>query len=145
MLQLSDWVVLHFLYIFCLVIPNGSVADHPMDDDLQGDIEHYSVQKQITRRLNKKSPGFLSAVRIIWEATRAEMIDRLRKSSVESVPDADAGADANAAAVKAAGQGAGTGDEESGGIDRAAFVCLMIKVHYLIICPPVRFRFGSSE
>lgn len=115
-----------------------------MDDDLQGDIEHYSVQKQITRRLNKKSPGFLSAVRIIWEATRAEMVDRLRKSSVESVPDAIAVAVANGdvdgdAAVKVEGQGASPGEGGSCGIDKAAFVCLMIKVHYLIICPPVRF------
>ena len=85
----------------------------------QGDIDHYSIQKQITRRQNKKSPGFVSAVRMIWEATRAEMIARLGDSF-----DAD------------------DNEQDGPGIDKAAFVCLMVKVHYLIICPPVRFRLG---
>ncbi|CAM9437320.1 unnamed protein product, partial [Scytosiphon promiscuus] len=82
---------------------------------LEGDIEYYSVEKQITRRQNKKSPGFLSAVRIIWDATRAEM--------------------------------ASTSEEPSaiGGIDQAAFVCLMVKVHYLVICPPVDRAVAQSN
>lgn len=33
---------------------------------------------------------------------------------------------------------AGADEEDVPGIDKAAFVCLMVKVHYLIICPPVR-------
>eukprot|EP00903_Cladosiphon_okamuranus_P015163 g14021.t1 len=81
---------------------------------LEGDIDHYSIQKQITRRQNKKSPGFLSAVRMIWDATRAEMVARLGGSC-----------------------GAGGNEVDAPGIDKAAFVCLMVKVHYLIICPPV--------
>lgn len=112
-----------------------------MDDDWQGDIEHYSVQKQITRRLNKKSPGFLAAVRMIWEATRAEMVDRLGTPSVVSVPD---GGDGAAVKMEEQGSGVVAGEEESCGIDKAAFVCLMVKVHHLIICPPVRFHIDSS-
>lgn len=56
---------------------------------------------------------------MIWDATRAEMVARLGGSC-------DAGGD----------------EEDASGIDEAAFVCLMIKVHYLIICPPVRFWLG---
>eukprot|EP00752_Nemacystus_decipiens_P002503 g2352.t1 len=81
---------------------------------LEGNIDHYSIQKQITRRQNKKSAGFLSAVRMIWDATRAEMVARQGEPC-----------------------DVGGGNDDSPGIDKAAFVCLMVKVHYLIICPPV--------
>lgn len=86
-----------------------------MHNKSQGNIDHYSIQKQITRRQNRKSPGFVAAVGMIWEATRAEMVGRM-------------------------GGSCDAGGHEDGvpGIDKAAFVCLMVKVHYLIICPPVR-------
>lgn len=100
---------------------------------LQGDIEHYSVQKQITRRLNKKSPGFLSAVGMIWNATRAEMTSRSGEPSVAAAP-----CPPTSATKGAGGGGDGFVDQEADGIDEVAFVCLMVKVHYLIICPPVR-------
>lgn len=118
---------------YLLLSPEPALSSNTpsIDNDLQGDIEHYSIQKQITRRLNKKSPGFLSAVRMIWEATRAEMVDRLHKSLVASVPS-DGDGDGTGAG------GSGGAEDGSCGIDKAAFVCLMVKVHYLIICPPVR-------
>lgn len=34
--------------------------------------------------------------------------------------------------------GADGDEEDASGIDKTAFVCLMVKVHFLIICPPVR-------
>lgn len=40
---------------------------------------------------------------------------------------------------------AGGDEEDAPGIDKAAFVCLMVKVHYLIICPPVRFGLGWMQ
>ncbi|CAN0062943.1 unnamed protein product [Ectocarpus sp. 13 AM-2016] len=120
-------------------------ADHEMGEGqqdptkrptLEGDIEHYSVQKQITRRLNKKSPGFLSAVGMIWNATRAEMISRLGEPLVAAAPASGPSPPA-VATQGAGGDGDGVVDQDASGIDEAAFVCLMVKVHYLIICPPV--------
>lgn len=73
---------------------------------------------------------------MIWEATRAEMAERLGKPLPATVPGGVAGGDV---AAKEGGAGAEADEEDAGGIDKAAFVCLMVKVHHLIICPPVRF------
>lgn len=137
---------------------------------LQGDIESYSVENQITRRRNKKSPGFLSAVRMIWDATKAEMASRseellpvisptpesdaadtadttdaavadtvkAKKEKPEQEQEQDAEENSNGKLQEEKEEEGARANEDEGGIDQATFVCLMVKVHYLVICPPVR-------
>lgn len=65
------------------------------------------------------------------------MTSRLGEPSVATAPAS--GPSPPAAATQGeGGEGDGVVDQDAGGIDEAAFVCLMVKVHYLIICPPVR-------
>ncbi|CAM9523065.1 unnamed protein product, partial [Ectocarpus sp. 8 AP-2014] len=61
---------------------------------------------------------------------------RLGEPAVAAAPASSPSPPA-AATQGAGGEGGGVVDQDAGGIDEAAFVCLMVKVHYLIICPPV--------
>lgn len=88
----------------------------------QGDIRMYTVKQQIKRRLNKKSPGFLSAVRMVWDAVKADMDRRLEALSAAAEPTSPLA----------------MGTVPEAFIDKAAFVGVMVKVAYLIITPPVR-------
>lgn len=85
----------------------------------KGDICLYSLEQQRKRRANKKNPGFLSGVSRLWSATKANM-DRER-----------VGTEGNA--EKKAGELPGM----AVGIDKASFIGLMVKIQYLVICPPV--------
>lgn len=83
----------------------------------------YTVKHQIKRRLNKKSPGFLSAVRMVWDAAKADMNRRLEALSAAAEPTSPVA----------------MGTVQEAFIDKAAFVGVMVKVAYLIITPPVRY------
>lgn len=115
----STFVISNLIHHRRLLSVKTSLVHHN-----QGDLELYTSEKQRERRANKRNPGFLSAVRMIWSATKKEMTaGRLRRqSSGGLVPDGSV--------VSA------NGDVD--GIDKAAFVSLMVKVHFLIVHPPVR-------
>lgn len=97
----------------------------------------YTVEQQRKRRANIKSPGFVFAVDMMWYATQAQM--RCREVGVGTgVPPTSSRGKAD------------DGDEarlnvngRNGVIDKGAFVSLMVKVHYLIISPPVSVSKGT--
>lgn len=68
---------------------------------------------------------------MIWSATKTEMAGRFLEESAGG-----GGASDDMPAVAAAASG-----NNADGIDKAAFVSLMVKVHFLIIHPPVRLDY----
>lgn len=101
----------------------------------------YSLEQQKKRRANKKSPGFLWAVRRLWDTTELSM-NRMKYSQAPSTDSAAASTVADGGADKGenmanVASGAVDSDKPSGGIDKDTFVDLMVKIHYLILCPPV--------
>lgn len=83
----------------------------------QGDINMYSLDQQRKRRSNKKSPGFLRGVDKLWGTADLKLSREQHGQK---------------------GASDGVVENSAGGIDKEAFVNLMVKIHYLIICPPVR-------
>ncbi len=70
------------------------------------------------------------------------MAERLGTLLPATAPSGVAGGDV---AAKDGEAGDDADEEDAGGIDKAAFVCLMVKVHHLVICPPVRFSLKISR
>lgn len=111
----------------------------PPKTKLQGDINLYSLEQQRKRRANKKSPGFLWAVRRLWDSTELKR-SRENGSGYKETSGKIATGVAKRDTVSTAAAATVTGGVNAGfepGIEKAAFVDLMLKVHFLIICPPV--------
>lgn len=91
----------------------------------------YSLEQQRKRRAHKKSPGFLWAVRRLWNTTELAHSrttgDQATAAAAQVIEGAVEIDKTNPAAV----------DAKPSGIDKEVFIDLMVKVHYLIICPPV--------
>lgn len=101
-----------------LVSPSCSrIYTRAFRNHTQGDINMYSLDQQRKRRSNKKSPGFLHGVDKLWGTADLKLSREQHDQK---------------------GASDGVVENSTGGIDKEAFVNLMVKIHYLIICPPVR-------
>lgn len=85
------------------------------------------MEQQLKRRAHRKNYEFQSIAHRIWDAMR-----------LERVPGGEEG---STAVVSGALEVEPGFDPSADGVDKATFVNLMIKIHFLIICPPVRLDY----